>query len=125
VILGIKSDVIHLDSFSRGVPNSADLLSGPPVVVIQHPAEPFSALDASSHVDFASLIVDQPIVDSLVIPLDVVVLHVLSHGVPQMSLSERNDPRQTFGLDGAHESFRMGSNPLSRRILLIVFRPIS
>jgi hypothetical protein len=53
--------------------SSADRLRGPPVVVVQHHADSFAALDASSHVDSASLIVDQLVVDSLMIAVDVVV----------------------------------------------------
>ena len=79
--------------------NSAERLRGPLVVVVQHPAEPFATLDASSHVDSASLIVDQLVADPLMIPLDVVVLHVFTHSVAQMPLSDRNDLRQTLGLD--------------------------
>jgi len=52
--------------------NSAERLRGPLVVVVRHPAEPFATLDASSHVDSASLIVDQLDADPLMIPLDVV-----------------------------------------------------
>ena len=79
--------------------NSAEHLRGPLVVVVQNPAESFPALDASSHVDSASLIVDQLVADPLMIPLDVVVLHVFTHSVAQMPLSDRNDLRQTLGLD--------------------------
>jgi len=44
------------------------------------------------------LIVDQLVVDSLMIPFDVVVLRAFLHGVPQMSLSKRNDLGQALGL---------------------------
>ncbi len=87
--------------------NSAEHLGGSPIVV-EDPSEPFPALDVASHGGHASLIVDQLVVDSLVIALYVVVLRVLLHGVAQMSLSKRNDLRQTLGLDGTHESLCIG-----------------
>jgi len=55
-------------AFAVRCQNSAERLRGPSVVVVQHPAEPFAALDATNNGGRASPIVDQPIVDSLVIP---------------------------------------------------------
>ena len=88
--------------------NSAEHLRGPLVVVVQHPAEPFTSLDVSAHIRLAAPIVDQPIVDSLMVALDVVVLRVLLHGVAQMPLSQRDDLGQTLGFDGTDESLRVG-----------------
>jgi hypothetical protein len=40
------------------------------VVVVQHPAKPFAALDATHHGGRASPIVDQLVVDPLMVALD-------------------------------------------------------
>jgi hypothetical protein len=59
---------------------SAEHLSSSPIVV-EKASEPFKMLDVSAHIRLAAPIVDQCIVDSLMIPLEVVVLRVLPHGV--------------------------------------------
>ena len=56
--------------------NSADRLSGPPFVIVEDSAQPFMADDGGIHVDDALLLLDQPIVESLMIPLNVIVLGV-------------------------------------------------
>ena len=61
--------------------NSADRLSGPSFVVVEETAQPFVALNSGSHVDHATSLLDQPVVESLMTSLDVVVLRVLLHGV--------------------------------------------
>jgi hypothetical protein len=61
--------------------NSVDRLSGPPFVVVEDPAQPFMADDGGIHVDHARRFLDQPIVEPLMIPLDVVVLRVFLHRV--------------------------------------------
>ena len=43
---------------------------------------------------------------SLVVPLDVVVLHIFFDGVAKMLLSKRNYLVQTLGLDGQDKPFR-------------------
>ena len=61
--------------------NSADRLSGPPFVVVEHPTQPFMADDGGTHVDDALPLLDQPVVESLMISLEVVMLRVFLHGV--------------------------------------------
>jgi hypothetical protein len=51
--------------------NSADRLSGPPFVVVKDPTPPFMADDGGIHVDHALPLLDQPTVEPLMIPLDV------------------------------------------------------
>jgi hypothetical protein len=71
--------------------NSVDCLCGPAVVVVQHPTKPFAALDTTNHGVRASPIVDQLVIDSLMVALDVVVLRVFLHSVAEMPLSQWDD----------------------------------
>jgi hypothetical protein len=57
------------------------------------------ALDSGIHVDQAVPLLDQPILESLVIPLDVVMRCIFLHRVAQMPLSQWDDLCQTLGLD--------------------------
>jgi len=79
--------------------NSADRLSGPPFIVVKDTAEPFAPINSGIHIDCAVSFLDQPIVEPLVLPLGVVTLRVLLHGVAQMLLSQRDDLGQILGLD--------------------------
>ena len=87
--------------------NSAEYLSGSPIVV-ENASEPFTTLDTTNHGVRASPIVDQLVIDSLMVALDVVVLRVLLHGVAKMPLAQWDDLRQTLGLHRTDESLRMG-----------------
>ena len=87
--------------------NSADRLRGPPFVVVEDSAQPFMALNSGIHIDHAVLFLDQPIVESLMIPLGVIVLRVFLHRVPQMPLAQRDDLGKTLGFDRTNESLRM------------------
>ena len=88
---------MRLGSLGVRCQNSAEHLSSSPIVV-EKASEPFTTLDVSALVRPAALFVDQFVADPLMIPLDVVVLHVFSHGVAQMSLSQRNDLCQALAL---------------------------
>ena len=61
--------------------NSAGRLSGPPVVIVEDPSQPFMALNSGILVDHAATIFDQPIIESLMVSLDVVMLRVSLHSV--------------------------------------------
>ncbi len=62
--------------------NSADRLGGPPFVVIENSAQqPFTPLNWGIHVDHCVPFLDQPIVEPLMIPLNVIVLHVFLNSV--------------------------------------------
>jgi hypothetical protein len=76
--------------------NTAACLSGPPFVVVEDPTQPFMADDGGIHVDDVLRLLDHPIVEPLMVPLDVVVLRVFLHSMPQMPLSQWNDPGQTL-----------------------------
>ncbi len=60
---------------------SADRLSGPPFVVVEDPTQPFMADDRRIHVDHAWQFLDQPVVEPLMIPLNVIMLRVFLHSV--------------------------------------------
>ena len=62
--------------------DSADRLSGPPAVIVEDPTRSFAVLNCGIHVDHAATIVDQPIVETLMVSLDVVMRRVFLHGVP-------------------------------------------
>src|SRR5262245_14672486 len=51
---------------------------------------------------------DQLIVESLMVPLAVIVRHKLINNVAQTSLPEENHPVQTLFADRAHEPLRVG-----------------
>ena len=61
--------------------NSAERLRSPPVVIVEHPAQPFMAHNGGMHLDRAVPFLDQLIVEPLVIALGVVVRRVLLHSV--------------------------------------------
>lgn len=61
--------------------NSADRLSGPPIVAVQNPSQPFTALDITVHAAGAALVINQLIVEPLMIALNVVVLGKFLHGL--------------------------------------------
>jgi len=61
--------------------NSADRPSGPPFVVVEDAAQPFMTHEGGIHVDRAMPFLDQPVVESLIIALEVIVLGVFLHSV--------------------------------------------
>jgi len=61
--------------------NSADRLSGPPFVVVENSAQSFMAVDFGIRIDCAAPSLAQPIIESLMIPLEVIVLDVFLHSV--------------------------------------------
>jgi len=60
--------------------NSADRLSRPPLVVVEYPAQAFMAHNGRIHLDYTLRLLDQPIVEPLMIPLNVIMLHEFLHG---------------------------------------------
>ena len=61
--------------------NSADRLSGPPLVVVEDSGEPFMTLNGRMYVDRTVTVLHQPVVESLMVSLNVVVLRVFLHSV--------------------------------------------
>ena len=64
--------------------------------------------DTAVHIGGAAPVIDQLVSEPLMIPLDVVVLHVLLHRVAQMTFAQRDNLGQALGLDRLDESFRIG-----------------
>jgi hypothetical protein len=65
--------------------NSADRLSGPPIVVVQNPSQPFTALNIATPVGRAALVIDQFVSDPLMIALNVAMLGVFHHGLAYLA----------------------------------------
>jgi hypothetical protein len=76
--------------------------------MVGDPSESFVALNAKMDADHVTAIVDQSIIESLVAPLDVIMLRALPHHVAQVFPSQRDALGQTPGLDRADESLRIG-----------------
>jgi uncharacterized membrane protein YvlD (DUF360 family) len=66
------------------------------------------AVDFGVHIDCAAPSFDKPIIESLMIPLEVIVLGVFLHSVAEMLLSQWDNLGQTLRLDGANESLGVG-----------------
>ena len=60
---------------------SVDRLSQPPLVVVEYSAQSFMTLNNQTHVDHTLSRLDQPILEPLMIPLDVIMLRVFLHSV--------------------------------------------
>ena len=78
---------------SRSVPKLGRTLRSLAIVEVQHPAEPLAARNSAHIRRLASRPLDQPVVETLVIPFQMVVLDVLGDGETEMALTERNDLR--------------------------------
>ena len=83
-------------------------LRRPPIVEFEVTSQPFLTLDGTVHVELAAWLLNQLVVETLVIALKVVVLRILLHGHPKVTLAQWNNLGQTFGLDRADESLRVG-----------------
>jgi hypothetical protein len=68
---------------------------GPPIVVVQDATEPFSALNRSIHSGAAGQLLDQLVVETLVIALQVVVLRVFLDGLAKVALAQWDDVRDS------------------------------
>ena len=87
------------------------------MVETQHPAEPLDALDRADCRCRTIAGLDQPIVDSLVISLPVIMRGVLASSSPKRPFSEEDHPIETFILDRSHE-------PLGVRVLFGAADPV-
>lgn len=61
-----------------------------PSVVAEQLAEPLTTLDRTGTAEVVVAPVIQPVVDSLMVPFEVVVLNVLADDSPNMAFAERN-----------------------------------
>jgi len=75
------------------VPKLGRTLRSLAIVEVQHRAEPLAARNSAHIRRLASRPLDQPVVETLVIPFQRVVLDVLGDGETEMALTERNDLR--------------------------------
>lgn len=78
------------------------------MIEVQEPAQPGAILDRGVVVLGVEARLDELVVDSLVMPLAVVVLDVLSDDSPEMALAERNDVVEAFAADAANEALGEG-----------------
>src|SRR5450631_3078317 len=77
------------------------------MVVVEHTTESFPAEHPSVLVRRRRRALEQHIVETLVVPLTMVVLNVLSDGTPQMAFSQRHYPVEAFALDRQYKSLRV------------------
>jgi hypothetical protein len=59
--------------------------------------------------------IDQPVADTLVAPLQVIMLHVARNRSPQVPLTEQDDPVEALRLDREDEAMNL-RNPASARV---------
>jgi len=71
--------------------NSADRLCGPLFVGVEHTTQPFVTHNGGIHVDHAEPLLNQPIVESLMVSFEVIMLCVFLHSVAKMLLSQWDD----------------------------------
>src|SRR5215831_1115624 len=77
------------------------------IVVVQHSTQPRAALDGCSAISDKLFLDDEPIVQTLVVALVVVVQHKLVDGLPHRALAEQNYWFQARLLDGFHKALRV------------------
>ena len=78
------------------------------VVMVQHAAQALMALDGPRRSQMASLRADDPVRQTLVVPLGVVVLHKVLNCRPQRRLSEEDHPVQAGLLDAPDKPLGVG-----------------
>ena len=79
------------------------------MVEAEHPAEPFRTSNRTTRcVDGHLRRRDQPIIDSLMIPLPVIVSGVLASGLSQRPFAEEDHSVETLILDRPDESLGVG-----------------
>src|SRR5215831_13388987 len=91
--------------FIRGPKSSSGRLT---IVVVQHSTQPRAALDGRSAVSHKRFLDNQPVAQSLVVALPVIMVHEFPDGLPQGSFSKQDDPLQARFLDSSDEAFRVG-----------------
>ena len=77
------------------VPKHKRLLGGPSAIA-KHPAETFMALHRTASAQVTGAPVDQPIADSLMVSLAVIVTDVFGSESPTMAFGERNHLADTL-----------------------------
>jgi hypothetical protein len=67
------------------------------IIVVQHSAQPLAALDRSTATGASLILYDQPVAQSLVIALAMIVFHKFVDGLPQRTFSEQDHALQYSG----------------------------
>src|SRR5215813_8579169 len=62
------------------------------IIVVQHSAQPLAPLDRSVASAVRLFLHDQPVAQSLMVALPVIMLHEFADGLPQRAFSEQNHP---------------------------------
>ena len=78
------------------------------MVVPQHPAESFAATYLPTPLPYFGLRLDQPIAETLVAPLSMIVLHERANGPTQCRLRKEDHPVKALALDRENESLGVG-----------------
>jgi len=84
------------------------MLRGGAVVETQHPAEPLDAFYRASGRFREAIGLDQPILESLVIPLPVIMSGVLASRLPKRAFPEEDHPTEALILDRPDEPLGVG-----------------
>jgi hypothetical protein len=104
-----------LDGFDRSEGNqpvlsrySAGFLRDCSTIEVQHPAESLMPLHPWPLHRHCGSGLEQPVLDTLVIALHVIVSNELANSTAQRGLPDEDHPIQAFLFDGAHEALRIG-----------------
>ena len=78
------------------------------MIVVQHPTQASAAMDGCSPVSDKLFRDDEPIVQTLVVALVMIVQHKLVDGLAHGAFAEQNHSFQARFLDGPHKALRVG-----------------
>ena len=94
------------------------------IVVVQHSTQPRAALDGCSAISDKLFLDDEPLVQTLVVALVMVVQHKFVDGLPHGAFAEQNDSFQARLLDGSHKALRVGIVECQQLQAVLVNPPI-
>src|SRR5215470_19758917 len=94
------------------------------MIVVEHSTQARAALDGCSAISDKPFLDDEPVAQSLVVALPVIMLHEFLDGLPQGSFSEQDDPLEARFLDGSDEAFRVGILECQQLQAMLVNPPI-
>jgi hypothetical protein len=87
---------------------TAEISRGGAVIIVQHATQTLTAPDRSTIPSMGFVRDDQPVVETLVVSLAMIMHHEFVNSFAQRSLTEQDDALQTGFLDAADESFGVG-----------------
>jgi len=79
-----------------------------PIIGVQHSTPPRAALEGCSPVSNKLFLDDEPIVQTSVVALAVIMFNQFVDGLPQGAFSEQNHPLQARLLDGSDKGLGVG-----------------